>query len=43
VFVDVECHGWREGRYKEPVPELGFQNLVAALLAKAIVVGKSRE
>jgi hypothetical protein len=32
-----------EGRYKEPTPELGFQNFVESLMAKAIAVAKSGE
>lgn len=31
------------GRYVEPAPELGFQNFVASLLAKAIAVAKAKE
>lgn len=32
-----------KGRYKEPVPELCFQNFVESLVAKAIAVAKSKE
>lgn len=32
-----------KGRYAEPAPELGFQNFVESLLAKAIAVAKSKE
>lgn len=32
-----------EGYYREPNVELGFQNFVASLIAKAIAVAKSRE
>ena len=32
-----------KGRYKEPAPELGFQNFVESLMAKAIAVAKSKE
>jgi len=31
------------GGYKEPAPELGFQNFIASLLAKAIAVAKTQE
>ena len=31
------------GQYKEPAPELSFQNFVESLLAKAIAVAKSKE
>ncbi len=32
-----------QGRYVEPAPELGFQNFVESLMAKAIAVAKSKE
>ena len=32
-----------KGRYKEPAPELSFQNFVESLMAKAIAVAKSQE
>lgn len=32
-----------KGRYKEPTPELGFQNFVESLMARAIAVAKSKE
>jgi hypothetical protein len=32
-----------QGRYVEPAPELGFQNFVESLLAKAIAVAKAKE
>jgi hypothetical protein len=32
-----------KGRYKEPAPELRFQNFVESLMAKAIAVAKSKE
>lgn len=32
-----------KGRYKEPAPELGFQNFVESLIAKAIAVAKAKE
>src|SRR5208337_2257809 len=30
------------GMYREPAPELGFQNFIASLMAKAIAVAKSQ-
>jgi hypothetical protein len=30
-----------KGRYREPAVELGFQNFIASLMAKAIAVAKS--
>ena len=32
-----------EGVYREPAAELGFQNFIASLMAKAIAVAKSEE
>jgi hypothetical protein len=32
-----------QGAYREPAPELSFQNFIASLLAKAIAVSKSKE
>ena len=32
-----------KGRYKEPAPELGFQNFIESLMAKAIAIAKSHE
>lgn len=33
----------QKGGYREPAPELGFQNFIASLLAKAIAVAKAEE
>jgi Restriction endonuclease XhoI len=42
-FLMSNAEGGPKGLYTEPAAELGFQNFVASLMAKAIAVAKSEE
>jgi hypothetical protein len=42
-FLMSNSTGGIKGRYKEPAPELCFQNFVESLLAKAIAVAKNKK
>jgi hypothetical protein len=42
-FLMSNSSGGTEGRYREPAAELGFQNFIASLMAKAIAVAESKE
>jgi hypothetical protein len=42
-FLLSDAKNGRRGYYREPVPELGFENFIASLLAKAISVAKTRK
>jgi hypothetical protein len=42
-FLTSSAADGRRGQYREPAPELGFQNFVASLMAKAIAVATSNE
>jgi hypothetical protein len=35
--------GGARGAYREPSPELSFENFITSLLAKAIAVAKTKE
>lgn len=42
-FLMSDAATGQKGGYREPAPELGFQNFIASLLAKAIAVAKAEE
>ncbi len=42
-FLMSDAQGGVRGAYREPAPELSFENFVGSLVAKAIAVGKVRE
>jgi hypothetical protein len=42
-FLMSNAHDGARGTYREPAPELGFQNFIASLMAKAIAVVKTEE
>jgi hypothetical protein len=37
------AEGGARGAYREPAPELSFENFIGSLVAKAIAVAKVRE
>ncbi len=41
-FLLSDAKNGPRGYYREPVPELGFENFIASLLARAISVAKTR-
>jgi hypothetical protein len=42
-FLMSDAEGGVRGTYREPAPELSFENFVGSLVAKAIAVGRVRE
>ena len=42
-FLMSDLQSGRQGRYREPAPELNFQNFITSLLAKAIAVSKGHK
>jgi len=42
-FLMSNATGGRKGLYREPAPELNFQNFTASLVAKAVAVAKTRK
>jgi hypothetical protein len=41
-FLMSDAQGGRRGNYREPVPELTFENFITSLLAQAIAISRSR-
>jgi hypothetical protein len=42
-FLMFSAAGGVKGRYSEPSAELGFQNFITSLMARAIAVAKAKE
>ncbi len=42
-FLTSDAVGGKKGNYREPAPELSFENFLSSLLAKAIAIAKSKE